>query len=369
MNQSPGRDLSIIIPLYNEQDCVKPLFAALGEAFADVDRLLEIILVDDGSRDQTYRTAVAESETTDLPVKIISLQRNFGQTAAMQAGIDAATGRLIATLDGDLQNDPADIPAMVQALEDRQLDLLVGRRAKRQDGLVLRLIPSWIANRLIAMTTGVRISDYGCSLKIYRGDVIRQIRLIGEMHRFIPAWVAAVTDPSRIGEMDVRHRARQFGSSKYGISRTIRVVIDLLSVLFFMRYRNRPGHFFGSCGMLVGGLGMSLMAMLLVSKFLYGQDIGTRPLLLIAVVAILSSLQLICFGVMAEMLARNSNTGPVSDVASQRLTSHQGSSHRGSSHRGYWVREQTMSASYPSDSDELMISLPSNRSVITRKAG
>ena len=168
-------------------------------------------------------------------------------------------GRLIATLDGDLQNDPADIIPMVQHLERHDLDLLVGRRKNRQDGLVLRLIPSWIANRLIARVTGVRIRDYGCSLKIYRASVIKQVRLMGEMHRFIPAWVASVTHPSRIGELEVSHRPRQFGESKYGISRTIRVLIDLLSVLFFLKYRARPGHFFGTLGLLVGMVGTAML--------------------------------------------------------------------------------------------------------------
>lgn len=359
MSDSNHHDLSIIIPLYNEQECIRPLLLSLRDAFADSDRLREIILVDDGSLDETYATAVAESVASDLPVKIISLTRNFGQTAAMQAGIDAAVGRLIATLDGDLQNDPADIPAMVQYLEDNELDLLVGRRAKRQDGLFLRLIPSWIANRLIARATGVRIHDYGCSLKIYRGDVIRQIRLMGEMHRFIPAWVAAVTEPSRIGEMDVRHRAREFGHSKYGISRTIRVVIDLLSVLFFMRYRNRPGHFFGSCGMFVGGLGVSMLSILFVSKFLLGQDIGTRPMLLIAVVTMLSSLQLVCFGVMAEMLARSSNGGPVSNAASQST----------SSNRGYWVRNEHSTPVLRCGGDSTSYPLSFHGAPPTRRAG
>ncbi len=194
-------DLSIVIPLYNEDESVSPLLSAIADAFDDrnanrtgmaTDHVgdCEIILVDDGSSDQTYQRAIDAASSCNIPVKILCLQRNFGQTAAMQAGIDAAQGRLIATLDGDLQNDPADIPRMVEYLEANDLDLLVGRRKKRQDGLFLRLIPSWIANRLIAKVTGVQIHDYGCSLKIYRTSVIKQVKLMGEMHRFIPAWVA-----------------------------------------------------------------------------------------------------------------------------------------------------------------------------------
>ncbi len=264
----------------------------------------EIILVDDGSTDRTVERAVAASSTIPIPVRVISLQRNFGQTAAMQAGIDASSGRLIATLDGDLQNDPADIPMMVEHLEASGLDLLVGRRKNRQDGMFLRLIPSWIANRLIARVTGVKISDYGCSLKIYRSSVIKQVRLMGEMHRFIPAWVALVTHPSRIGEIDVRHRAREYGTSKYGISRTIRVILDLMSVLFFMRFRARPGHFFGTVGLVIGMFGAVMLGSLLVAKYGLGQDIGTRPMLIVGSLAMLSSVQFICFGIMAEMLSR-----------------------------------------------------------------
>ncbi len=317
--------LSVIVPLFNEEESVGVLLSRLGEALgplhdgpanrrasADWPRIsdhgealrCEIILVDDGSTDGTYERAVEASSTIAIPVRVISLQRNFGQTAAMQAGIDASHGRLIATLDGDLQNDPADIPMMVEQLEAKGLDLLVGRRKDRQDGMFLRLIPSWIANRLIARVTGVKISDYGCSLKIYRGSIIRQVRLMGEMHRFIPAWVALVTNPSRIGEIDVRHQAREFGSSKYGISRTIRVILDLMSVLFFMRFRARPGHFFGAVGLFIGLLGAVMLGSLVVSKYAMGQDIGTRPMLIVGSLAMLSSVQFICFGIMAEMLSR-----------------------------------------------------------------
>jgi glycosyltransferase involved in cell wall biosynthesis len=234
----------------------------------------------------------------------VELQRNFGQTAAMQAGLDFASGRLIATMDGDLQNDPEDIPDMVKALEERDLDLLVGWRKNRQDGLVLRKVPSWIANRLIGRVTGVRLHDYGCSLKIYRASIIKQVQLMGEMHRFIPAWVAGVVPSSRIGEMPVRHHARQHGVSKYGISRTFRVILDLLSVMFFMRYKARPGHFFGSIGLVAGVISALIFFYLGIDKFVMGNDIGTRPLLLVGVMMFLSSLQMITMGILAEMIAR-----------------------------------------------------------------
>ncbi len=244
------------------------------------------------------------SAVRDLSLRIVELQRNFGQTAAMQAGIDAATGRLIATMDGDLQNDPKDIPSMVAELERRQLDLLVGWRRNRQDGLLLRKIPSWCANYLIGRITGVKLHDYGCSLKIYRASIIKQVKLMGEMHRFIPAWVAGVVPSSRIGEMVVTHHARQHGQSKYGISRTFRVILDLLSVMFFMRYKARPGHFFGSLGLGLGAISALIMLYLFVDKFILGNDIGTRPMLMVGIVFMLSSVQLITTGILAEMIAR-----------------------------------------------------------------
>jgi hypothetical protein len=193
---------------------------------------------------------------------------------------------------------------MVGELERRELDLLVGWRKNRKDGLVLRKIPSFIANRLIGRITGVRLHDYGCSLKIYRSAVIKQVKLMGEMHRFIPAWVAGVVPSSRIGEMPVTHHARQHGVSKYGISRTFRVILDLLSVMFFMRFKARPGHFFGSLGLGLGALSAIILFWLSIDKFIMGNDIGTRPLFLIGVMLFLSAVQMITTGILAEMIAR-----------------------------------------------------------------
>lgn len=301
---STAPELSLVVPIFNEQESVCPLIERVLDAMTSYPGAWELILVDDGSTDATIVNAKSYLGRDGLDLKIVALQRNFGQTAAMQAGIDTAKGRLIATLDGDLQNDPKDIPMLVAELERRELDLLVGWRKNRQDGLVLRKIPSWIANRLIGRITGVRLHDYGCSLKIYRTSVIKQVKLMGEMHRFIPAWVAGVVPSSRIGEMAVTHHARQFGTSKYGISRTFRVILDLLSVMFFMRYRARPGHFFGSLGLGLGALAVVIMAYLFIEKFILGNDIGTRPLLMVCVVLSLSSLQFITTGILAEMIAR-----------------------------------------------------------------
>jgi len=297
-------ELSLVVPLFNEEESVGPLIERICSAMANYPATWELILVDDGSTDATIANARRALDRPGLDLKIVALQRNFGQTAAMQAGINQAQGRLIATLDGDLQNDPSDIPTMVAELERRELDLLVGWRKNRQDGLILRKVPSWIANRLIGRITGVRLHDYGCSLKIYRGSVIKQVKLMGEMHRFIPAWVAGVVPSSRIGEMPVTHHARQHGVSKYGISRTFRVILDLLSVMFFMRFKARPGHFFGSLGLGLGALSAIILAYLFVDKFIMGNDIGTRPLFMIGVMLFLSAVQMITTGIVAEMIAR-----------------------------------------------------------------
>ncbi len=304
MPAAEALELSLVVPIFNEQESVVPLIERVMEAMLAYASPWELILVDDGSTDATITNAREYVGRAGLNLKIVALQRNFGQTAAMQAGIDAARGRLIATLDGDLQNDPKDIPMLVSELERRELDLLVGWRKNRQDGLFLRKVPSWIANRLIGKITGVRLHDYGCSLKIYRSSIIKQVKLTGEMHRFIPAWVASVVPSTRIGEMPVTHHARQFGASKYGISRTFRVILDLLSVMFFMRYKARPGHFFGSLGLGLGALAGVIMLYLFVDKFILGNDIGTRPMLMVGVVLLLSSVQLITTGILAEMIAR-----------------------------------------------------------------
>ena len=297
-------ELSVVVPVFNEEESVGPLVTRIQEAMAAFSKPWELILIDDGSTDQTLPNARRELSRPGLRLKIIELQKNFGQTAAMQAGIDAAAGRLIATLDGDLQNDPADIPRMVEAIEERGLDLLVGWRKNRRDGLILRKIPSWCANFLIGKITGVKLHDYGCSQNIYRSSIIKQVKLMGEMHRFIPAWVAGVVPSSRIGEMPVTHHARHFGTSKYGISRTFRVILDLLAVLFFMRYKARPGHFFGSIGLAAGGLSGLILFYLAIDKFIFGNDIGTRPMLLVGVMLFLSSIQLITTGILSEMMAR-----------------------------------------------------------------
>ena len=299
----PAKTLSVVIPLYEEQDNVTPLLEAVHAGLASYRGPWELICVDDGSRDATGRRLVEQAPHYGSHVRVIRLRRNFGQTAAMQAGIDAARGELIATLDGDLQNDPADIPRMVDELEARDLDLLQGWRQKRHDAPVRKFL-SRVANRLIAKVTGVDLHDYGCSLKVYRAEVLKQVRLFGEMHRFIPVWVAGVTAPSRIGETVVHHRARERGSSKYGLSRTFRVILDLLAAFFFLRFHARPGHFFGSFGLALGAIGGAMLLYLAGVKFLLGENIGQRPMLFVAILLCVAALQFITTGVLAELLTR-----------------------------------------------------------------
>jgi len=296
--------LSVVVPMYKEEDVAQLLVERVHYGLSDYQGDWELVCVDDGSPDHTVDRLKAAAEQFGNQVRVIELQRNFGQTAAMQAGIDAARGELIVTMDGDLQNDPKDIPRMVDELIERDLDLLQGWRVNRQDAAIKRKLPSKIANRLIAKITGVKLHDYGCSLKVYRASVLKQVRLFGEMHRFIPVWVAGVTSPRRIGETPVTHHAREFGESKYGISRTFRVIIDIISVFFFLRYKARPGHFFGSIGLASGAIGGAMLSWLFAVKFFLGEDIGSRPMLMIAIFLILMALQFLTTGVIAEMLSR-----------------------------------------------------------------
>lgn len=294
--------LSVVIPLYKEEDNVERLVDELHAALETYPGEFELVLVDDGSTDRTREMLLDARANRGDHIMVISHRRNLGQTQAMQTGLQAARGDVIAFMDGDLQNDPADIPAMVEKLETDHLDLLCGWRKNRQDTLD-RTLPSRMANWLIGRVSGVALHDYGCSLKVGRRDVLEGLDLRGEMHRFIPLWVANLTHPSRIAEMAVNHRARIAGTSKYGISRTPRVILDLLAAWFFLRFRERPGHFFGVAGLITGGLGGIALTYLFVLK-LFGMDIGNRPLLITSVLLALVGLQLITTGLVAEMLTR-----------------------------------------------------------------
>lgn len=299
----PPHRLSVVVPMYNEIDNAAPLIDAVQSALAAYPQPWELIVVDDGSRDGTGAMLQRHAARVGSHVRVIRLLRNFRQTAAMQAGIDAARGDVVVTLDGDLQNDPRDIPLLVARLLAEDLDLVAGWRRERQDGALLRRLPSILANRLIRRLTGLQFQDLGCSLKAFRADVLKQIRLYGEMHRFIPAWLATVTSPQRMAEEPVRHHARQHGRSKYGLSRTFRVLIDLLAVHFFLNFGARPGHFFGGIGLAVLAVGTAILGYLGWLKLL-GEDIGTRPLLSLGFFCVIGGLQFLTTGVVAELLIR-----------------------------------------------------------------
>jgi glycosyltransferase involved in cell wall biosynthesis len=299
----PAHRLSVVVPLYDEADNVQPLLEAIAAALADYPWPWELIAVDDGSRDDTAALLQRHARRHGPHMRVLRLARNFRQTAALQAGIDAARGDVIVTLDGDLQNDPADIPKLVARLLADDLDMVAGWRRERQDGFVLRRLPSLLANRLIRQVSGLQFQDLGCSLKAFRADVLRQIRLYGEMHRFIPAWLATVTAPSRMAEEPVRHHARRHGQSKYGLARTGRVLVDLLAMHFFLRFGSRPGHFFGGIGLAVSALGAGLLGYLALLK-LAGESIGGRPLLALGFFLLIGGVQLLTTGVLAELLMR-----------------------------------------------------------------
>ena len=293
-------ELSVVVPLYNEEPNVIGLHRELTAALHTWGRPYELILVDDGSTDGTF-DRLRELHATDPRLRVIRLRRNFGQTAAFAAGFAHARGRLIATADGDLQNDPADLPAMVDLLGD-DYDIVCGWRRHRKDPWMTRRLPSRLANWLISRTTGVHLHDYGCSLKVFRGDVVRSMRLYGEMHRFMPA--IASEQGVRIAEMAVNHRPRRAGLSKYGLSRTIRVVLDLFTVKFLLTYSTRPLQMFGPPGLLMGTVGVALTGYLGYLRLFTDQGIADRPLLLLAILLIFAGMQLLTLGLLAELQAR-----------------------------------------------------------------
>ena len=301
MAESSRPSLSVVVPLYNEEGSLPHLLKQLLVALQPLGRSFEIVLVDDGSRDGTAALLQDMAARTPELVAVL-LRRNYGQTAAMAAGFDASRGEILVTLDGDLQNDPADIPLLLNQLEQNQLDLVSGWRHQRKDNTISRLLPSLLANWLIARVTGVKLHDYGCSLKAYRREVVADMNLYGELHRFLPA--LAFIEGARIGEVRVNHHPRRYGKSKYGIDRTFRVLMDLLTVWFMKRFLTRPMHVFGFAGLVSLGTGLALALWLVGEKLLLGVDIGNRPLLLMAVLAILSGVQLFGFGLLAELQMR-----------------------------------------------------------------
>ena len=293
-------ELSIVVPVFNEEENVEPLVGEIRNALAQVNKNYEIIAIDDGSNDGTF-AALSRLQRCDPALNIIRLKRNFGQTAALAAGLAYASGDIVVLMDGDGQNDPADIPALLAKLDEGK-DLVVGWRFKRQDPFLSRRLPSMIANRLISWTTKVKLHDYGCTLKAMRKEIAKGLRLYGEMHRFIPA--IAYERGARIAELKVNHRPRLRGASKYGITRTLRVVLDLLTVKFLSSDSTRPAHVFGPIGILSGGTGFLIALYLTVQKFVYDVDIGSRPLLLLSILLIFIGFQFVTMGLLGEMLAR-----------------------------------------------------------------
>jgi glycosyltransferase involved in cell wall biosynthesis len=293
-------ELSIVIPIRNEAPCLAELHRELTETLGSWGRSYEIIIVDDGSTDDSFKI-LAGLQAVDPRLRVIRFRRNFGQTAAFAAGFDYARGRVIVTADGDLQNDPRDIPDLVEAL-DRGADIACGWRKERKDHLVSRRLPSILANWLISATTGVWLHDYGCSLKAFRAEVVKPLKLYGEMHRFLPA-IASEQGVS-IVERVVNHRPRRHGESKYGISRTVRVILDLLTVKFLLSYSTRPLQIFGLIGFVFVMLGAATMGWLVYVKLVLSQSIANRPLLLLGILLAFTGVQLVTLGLLAELQAR-----------------------------------------------------------------
>lgn len=289
-------ELSVVIPVMNEQDNIQPLLESVRNALSQFE--YEIILVDDGSTDGTKKKILEHADDRTI---LVELRKNYGQSTAMAAGIDHAHGEYIAMLDGDLQNDPTDIPFMLELLKKEDWDVVAGNRKNRKDGMVLRKIPSKIANALIRRWTGVYIKDYGCTLKVFRREIAEDLGLYGELHRFIP--VLAKLQGARITQVDVKHHARRFGKSKYGINRTFKVLSDLVLMVFFRKYIQKPMHLFGTIGFISFGFGVLINLYLLILKIL-GHDIWGKPLLILGLIFLLGGIQLITIGIIAEISVR-----------------------------------------------------------------
>lgn len=288
--------LSVVIAVYNEEENIKPLFENVFGALDGYD--FEVVIVNDGSTDGTV---IEIKKLDDRRVKLVELMKNFGQSSAMSAGIDVAEGEYIVTMDGDLQNDPTDIPAMLKLAIDEEWDLVAGTRAKRKDGMFLRKIPSKIANRIIQRSTGIRIKDYGCTLKVFTSEIAKGMGMYGELHRFIPVLVSL--QGGTITQMDVKHHSRQFGKSKYGINRTFKVMADLMLMLFFKKYLAKPIHLFGTWGIFILTAGIGIDIYMLILK-LMGEAIMTRSLMILGVMLTLAGIQLITIGLFSELQMR-----------------------------------------------------------------
>lgn len=309
-------DVSIVVPIYNEIENVVLLYQEISDVIQADDRSFEIVLVDDGSRDGTAEK-IKLLAVEDPRVRPVLLRRNFGQTAAMKAGIDFATGDVIITMDGDLQNDPADIPMMLDKL-DEGFDLVHGWRRQRKDKFLTRRLPSQIANWLISKTTGFPIHDLGCTLKVVRADIAKEIELYGEMHRFIP--ILADRLGARCVEVETNHRARQFGETKYGLGRTTRVILDLLTVKYILSYFDSPMKIFGKLGLIAAAISFMAIALVVGMKVLAGTDMTGNPMLMLSVISMLASIQFFGLGLLGEVNARIYFNDSTRDVYTVRET-------------------------------------------------
>ena len=294
-------ELSIVIPIRNESPNIRPLYDELMAALGATGRSFEVIVVDDGSTDDSF-AQLAALQAGDPRLRVIRFRKNFGHTAAFAAGFAYARGCLVVTSDGDLQNDPHDIARMARMADDEDFDIVCGWRKDRKDTFVTRRVPSMLANWLISKATGVALHDYGCSLKVFRAEIVKSMRLYGEMHRFLPA--IASEQGVRIAEVVVNHRARRAGTSKYGLSRTVRVVLDLVTVKFLLSYSTRPLQIFGLLGLVAGGAGALITAYLGWVRLVQHQPIADRPLLLLGVLLAFTGVQFLTFGLLAELMAR-----------------------------------------------------------------
>lgn len=290
------KELSVVITVMNEEENIKPLLEAVRSALSAIE--YEIILVDDGSTDKTKQQIL---EHADDRTVLVELRKNYGQSTAMTAGIDHSHGRYVALLDGDLQNDPTDIPAMLELLKKEDWDVVAGNRKNRKDGFILRKIPSKIANALIRKMTGVYIKDYGCTLKVFRREIAEELGLYGELHRFIP--VLAKLQGAKITQVDVKHHPRIHGKSKYGLNRTFKVMSDLVLMVFMRKYMQKPMHLFGPIGFVSFGIGVAINIYLLILK-LMGNDIGGKPLLILGLILLLGGIQFITIGIVADINVR-----------------------------------------------------------------
>lgn len=296
-NNKRMKKLSLVVCVWNEEENIKPLSEQIKAALKDHD--FEAIFVDDGSTDNTISEI---KNINDDRFLLVELKRNYGQSSALQAGIDQAEGEFVVLLDGDLQNDPADIPMMLKMMEAKDWDMVAGVRANRKDGMFLRKVPSKIANYLIRKSTGIHMKDLGCTLKIFTKETIKNIHIYGELHRYIPALIA-LEGSTKITQVDVNHRSRQFGTSKYSLSRTTRVMSDLILMVFFKKYLQRPMHFFGNIGITTLAIGVLINIYLLILK-IFGNDIWGKPLLLLGILMVLAGIQFITTGIIAELQMR-----------------------------------------------------------------